>query len=250
MEDTHDETEADELPETLDDHSEWPSGDTESDTENLRQQVEDLLLSAAEETEKGCREVPGEMKGTVEAIRERRVPKPVANWRRYCRRYLGNAFSDTLRKSNKRLSKRFPDSAGTRRQRKSLVLVAIDTSGSVSMQEYLEFFGQLKTLSRHADFHVVECDSAIQHEYDYRGKPNLTLHGMGGTSFQPVIDLYRQNMKKYDALVYFTDGYASIPGNTPKSTLWVISSRGDQKDRRKYTVNGCSVAFIPKVREQ
>lgn len=242
--------ETQELPETLDDHSDWPSGETESEMETLKQQVEDLLLSAAEETEKGHGTVPGEMKGIIEAIRERKVPKPVTNWRRYCRRYLGNAFSEALRKSNKRLSKRFPDAAGTRRQRKSLVLVAIDTSGSVSMLEYLEFFGQLMTLRKHADFHVVECDSKIQYEYDYRGKPNLTLHGMGGTSFQPVIDLYRQNLKKYDALVYFTDGYAAIPTDTPKNTLWVISSKGDQKDRKKYMVNGSSAVFIPKKKEQ
>lgn len=233
-------------PETFDDHSGWPDGDTEQEVETLKQQVEDLLLAAADETEKGCGIIPGEMTGIIQTIRERKRPKPVTNWKKYCRRYLGNAFSEMLRKSNKRLSKRFPDAAGTRRQRKSLILVAIDTSGSVSMQEYLEFFGQLKTLNDYADFHVVECDAAIQHEYDYRGKPNLKLHGMGGTSFQPVIDMYRQNIKKYDALVYFTDGYSTIPSNTPKETLWVISSVGDQSDRKKYMVNGCSVVFIPK----
>lgn len=236
-------------PETFDDHSKWPDGDTEQEVETLKQQVEDLLVAAAEEVERSCGTVPGEMTDIIQTIRDRKKPKPVTNWKRYCRRYLGNAFSEMLRKSNKRRSKRFPDAAGTRKQRKSLILVAIDTSGSVSIQEYLEFFGQLKTLHDHADFHVVECDAAIQHEYDYRGRPNLKLHGMGGTSFQPVIDMYRQNIKKYDALVYFTDGYAAIPSNTPKETLWVISSTGDQSDRNKYMVNGCSAVFIPKKQQ-
>jgi len=71
------------------------------------------------------------------------------------------------------------------------------------------------------------------------------LHGGGGTSFQPPIDLFLKDRRKYDALVYFTDGEASIPSNTPKDTLWVISSKGD-KDRAKYRVNGASVVFIPK----
>ena len=114
------------------------------------------------------------------------------------------------------------------------------------MPEYQEFFGQIRTLTSVADFHIVECDAIIQHEYDYRGTPNMTLHGGGGTLFEPVIDLFNKDKKKYDALIYFTDGYASIPKDTPKDTLWVISSKGDQSDRKKYQVNGASVAFIPK----
>lgn len=124
--------------------------------------------------------------------------------------------------------------------------MAIDTSGSVSMPEYREFFGQIRTLTASADFHVVECDARIAHEYDYHGHPNETLHGGGGTDFQPVIDLFIRDRKKYDALVYFTDGHCDIPKNTPKDTLWVVSSQGDQSDRGKYRVNGASVTFIPK----
>ena len=135
---------------------------------------------------------------------------------------------------------------GNRHRRKSHILVAIDTSGSVSMPEYREFFGQIKTLTAVADFHVVECDANIQHEYDFKGKPNEILHGGGGTDFQPVVDLFKKDCRKYDALVYFTDGWCNIPKDTPKDTLWVISSNGDQSDRKKYRVNGASVAFIPK----
>jgi len=175
----------------------------------------------------------------------RKKPRPIADWRRYFRRYIGNEFSELIRKSKKRESKRFPDAAGNRHQRKSHILVGIDTSGSVSMPEYMEFFGQIKTLSEKATFHVVECDAVIQHEYDYKGKPNEMLHGGGGTSFIPVINLFIANRKKYDALIYFTDGYCYIPDNTPRETLWVISSSGDH-NRKKYSVNGAKSVFIPK----
>ena len=134
--------------------------------------------------------------------------------------------------------------AGNRKRRKSKILVAIDTSGSVSMPEYNEFFDQIRTLSQTANFRVLECDARIQFQYEFTGKQNQTLHGHGGTSFQPVIDFYNENRKDYDALVYFTDGEAPIPRDTPKNTLWVISSRGN-KERSRYTVNGASVVFIP-----
>ena len=228
---------------SFDDHSLWPKeGDT--DMESLQQLVNELLDFAAEECEKSCGEIPGEMKGKIEQIRKK--PKPVADWKRYFRRYMGNEFTEFIRKSKKRESRRFPDAAGNRHRRKSHILVGIDTSGSVSMPEYKEFMGQIRTLTAHADFRVVECDARVQYEYDYRGKPNLVLHGGGGTSFQPVIDIYNQNRRKYDAIVYFTDGYCSIPADTPKDCLWVISSKGDQSNINKYKVNGASAVFIPK----
>lgn len=231
----------------MDDHSMWPKCDTKEQVENLQQLIDTMIDFAAEECEKGQGTIPGEIAGKVQSIRKK--PKPVADWKRYFRRYLGNEFTEFIRKSKKRESRRFPDAAGNRHRRKSHILVAIDTSGSVSMPEYREFFGQIKTLTATADFHVVECDARIQHEYEFKGKPNETLHGGGGTDFQPVVDLYNKDKKKYDALVYFTDGYCDIPKDTPKDTLWVISSEGDQSSRQKYKVNGASVAFIPKKQQ-
>lgn len=233
---------------TMDDHSNWPDDMTDAEMEQLKQVVDDMLVFAAEEVEKGRGTIPGELAGRLTELRKRK-PKPVADWKRYFRRYLGNEFSEFIRKSKKRESRRFPDAAGNRHRRKSHILVAIDTSGSVSMPEFREFFGQIKTLMATADFHVVECDADIQYEYDYKGRPNEQLHGGGGTDFQPVVDLYNKNKRKYDALVFFTDGYATIPKDTPKDTLWVISSNGDQSERKRYRVNGASVAFIPKKQE-
>jgi len=225
----------------FDEHAQWPK-EGDNDMAQIQQIIDELLDFAAEECEKSRGTIPGEMVGKIEAIRKK--PKPVADWKRYFRRYLGNEFSEFIRKSKKRESRRFPDAAGNRHRRKSHILVGIDTSGSVSMPELQEFFGQIRTLTQHSDFHVVECDARVQHEYDYNGRPNLILHGGGGTDFQPVIDIYNQNRRIYDALVYFTDGGAPIPNDTPKDCLWVISSKGDHnKDR--YKVNGASVVCIP-----
>lgn len=237
------EKEIEEMYQRFDDHDKWPEDISEAEAEQVKQIVETMLDFAAQECEKSCGSIPGEMVGKIEQIRKK--PKPVTDWKRHFRRYLGNEFTDVLKKSKKRESKRFPDAAGTRHRRKSRILIGIDTSGSVSMPEYNEFFGQIKTMIATTDFHVIECDARIQHEYDFRGKIPQELHGGGGTDFSPVIDYYLEHRKQYEALVYFTDGEATIPKNTPKDTLWVISSRGD-KNRKKYTVNGASVVFIPK----
>lgn len=228
----------------IDDHSKWPTLESEAEIQDMQQIVDTMLDFAAEECEKGRGTVPAELKGRIENIRNKKKPKPAADWKRYFRRYLGNEFTEFIRKSKKRESRRFPDAAGNRHRRKSHILVAIDTSGSVSMPEYLEFMGQIRTLNQHADFHVVECDARIQYEYDYKGKPNEVLHGGGGTDFQPVVDMYNKDKRKYDALVYFTDGYCPVPDDTPKDTLWVISSKGVD-DRKPFRKNGASVVKIP-----
>ena len=225
----------------FDDHSDWP--DSADEMQETREMVDALLAFAADECEKGRGTIPGELTGRIERIKKK--PKPVTDWKRYFRRYLGNEFTEFIRKSKKRESRRFPDAAGNRHRRKSHILVGIDTSGSVCMPEYKEFFGQIKTLYQQASFHVLECDTRIQHEYDFKGIIPEVLHGHGGTEFQPVIDYFLEHRKNYDMLVYFTDGYCDIPKNTPRETLWVISSDGD-KNRQKYKRNGASVVFIPK----
>ena len=229
----------------FDDHSMWPEGMTGNEKEQLAQAIDDILVQAAEECEKSRGTIPSEMRVLIGKIKSKR-PKPVCDWRRYFRRYIGNEFSELVRKSKKRESRRFPDAAGNRKKRKSHILVAIDTSGSICMPDYREFFGQIKNLSQSATFHVVECDTDIRHEYDFNGHVPEETHGGGGTSFEPVVDMFNENRKKYDALVYFTDGCCTIPKSTPKETLWVVSSNGDQTNRNKYKVNGSSVVFIKK----
>lgn len=227
----------------MDDHSMWPKGMTEEQQLDMKQAIDDLCVFAAEEVEKGCGKIPGEMVDRITAIREKKKPKPVTDWKKHFRRYIGNEFSDQVKKSRKRESMRFPDAAGNRHKRKSHILVAIDTSGSVSMPEYREFFGQLRTM-KDITFHVVECDAEIQYEYDFNGTIREKLHGGGGTSFYPPIKMYLDNRKKYEGIVYFTDGECSVPNITPKETLWVISSKGS-KDRQKFSKNGAKVLFIP-----
>ena len=227
---------------TFDDHSLWPNCDSDEAKDLLKEAIDDLIVQAEEETIKACGSIPSEMQVRIEKIKARK-PKPVTDWKRYFRRYIGNEFSELIRKSKKRESRRFPDAAGNRHRRKSHILVAIDTSGSISMPDYREFFGQIKTLMKDATFHVVECDTDIRHEYDFTGIIREDVYGGGGTNFQPPVDYFKRNKKRYDALVYFTDGYARIPEDTPRETLWVVCSSGD-KDRKKYIKNGASVVFI------
>lgn len=231
----------------FDDHSMWPDDMSDAEKAVIEQAIEDIVVQAAEICEKSCGSIPGEMKMRIDAIRNRKI-KPAADWKRYVRRYIGNEFTEFIRKSRKRESRRFPGAPGNKHRRKSHILVAVDTSGSVSKKEYEEFFLQIRTLTQHATFRVVECDTEITKEFDYKGKMPDTVFGGGGTSFEPPVTMFLSNRRKYDALIYFTDGYAPVPDNTPKDTLWVICSTGN-KSKEEFKKNGASVVYIPEMKD-
>lgn len=222
-------------------HDLWPDVSKEQ-MERMVRQIESVLVDAADEVEKGygTERIPDALRMKIQKLRKK--PKPVADWRRYCRRFMSNEYSYLTKKSRRRESKRFEGMAGTKHQRMSHILIGIDTSGSVSMPEYMEFMGQMRTMKGVVTFDVIECDNEIRHRYTFNGQIPEQLHGGGGTDFQPVIDVFNST-NRYDCLVYFTDGECNIPYDTPKDTLWVISSRG--RKNNDYTRNGAKVLFIP-----
>ena len=75
--------------------------------------------------------------------------------------------------------------------------------------------------------YVVECDCNVAAAYPFNGKLPETIHGGGGTAFDPVFDWMRSMDGKkagpFDGCIYFTDGYADRPERPPLCRLlWVL----------------------------
>ena len=174
------------------------------------------------------------MRGTIpaelqEIVNELLKPKPrIFDWKAYFRRMLGSIYDINIKKTRRKESVRFPGSAGIKHKKKVSILVAVDTSGSVSNEELEDFFSEITYIYKVGTrITILECDARISANYEYTGKWNGKVHGRGGTDFQPVIDYYRNNKKDYASLIYFTDGECCIPENVPMDTIWVITSEGD-----------------------
>ncbi len=108
------------------------------------------------------------------------------------------------------------------------LLVAIDTSASVSYEELLEIARHLQLLHALASITIVECDVVIQRVYPFRGTLNA-VQGRGGTDLRPVFtdDILRQH--RPDGIVYFTDGYGPYPEEASAvPTLWVLTVDPEQ----------------------
>jgi predicted metal-dependent peptidase len=103
------------------------------------------------------------------------------------------------------------------------MLVAIDTSGSMTSGELNEIARQLRALSRQVRFVVAECDAVIQRVYEFDGK--LTdVAGRGGTDLRPVFEPEFIREHRPAGVIYFTDGESPWPADDPGiKTLWVLT---------------------------
>lgn len=232
---------------TKDDHSQWGKDFQEcSDAEKqlIQNQIKNQIKTAAEQTIKMRGTIPAELQEIIDEILK--VKPRIFDWKAYFRRMLGSIYDINIKKTRRKESIRFPGAAGIKHKKKISILVAIDTSGSVSNEELKDFFSEITYIYKvGARITILECDAKITANYEYTGKWTGKVHGRGGTDFQPVIDYYRKNIKDYAALVYFTDGECYIPNNVPRDTIWVITSAGDHN--KEYPGR---TLFIPKTNKQ
>ena len=213
--------------ELLDDHSKWKT--STGNAKMTREVVKKIVKEAYENTKK--------MKGYVsssleEAINELLKP-PTISWRRLLKQYVGASIKTGWKRSWKRPNRRFifrEDIKGKVNLRTLKLAVAIDTSGSMSEEEFIEFLNELRGIL-HAYKHkvkIIQCDAKIQSIEDFHpySKIKFKFKGRGGTSFKPVIKWYNKH-PDIELLIYVTDGYGdqeAIKSN--KDIIWCLTSNG------------------------
>lgn len=205
-------------------HSTWDEFEDmpEAEKKLIHKQVEHQLKENADQTEKRCGSIPGELADLIQRLRH--VEPASFDWKGYLRRFVGNSSIVFTKKIRRKYNKRYSVSPGLKIKFKNHICVGVDTSGSVSQSELKEFFNELAHM--HKTGHkitIVQCDTKISSIKDFNPKHDWEIHGRGGTIFQPVIDHYNE-FGKYTALIYFTDGEAGAPINCPNNSLWVHSS--------------------------
>lgn len=212
------------------DHSTWEEFDDLSEAEKklIEKQIQKVLSDAKEQTIKKRGNVPGEIEGVI-IIEE--IVKPKFDWRSYVRRFSGTSTKVFTKKIRRKENRRYDENPGLKIKMKQHMLLAIDTSGSVSDAELTEFMNEIHHIYKAGvDITIVQCDTSINSIEEYKGKNELNVKGRGGTEFDPVLDYYNANQKKYTSLVYFTDGecYTSVK---PKGrVLWVLSERSHMNE--------------------
>lgn len=181
-------------------------------------------------------EIAGREQGSAfnqlsEGLRELIAPNifartAVRDWRRILRMFAANSRRMVLKDTIRRPSKRYGTVPGVKIRRRQRLLVALDTSGSLSSSQLADFFREIYQLWRSgAEIMVVECDDRIRNQYTYHGQTVTEVQGRGATAFDEPIAL--ANSMAVDGLIYLTDGFGPAPDVLPRMPLlWVISREG------------------------
>jgi predicted metal-dependent peptidase len=103
------------------------------------------------------------------------------------------------------------------------LLIALDTSLSVTDQELAEVARQLRVVAEHVDMVVAEIDTEVMHVGPFDGQLSR-VHGRGGTDLRPAFHPAFLGAHDVCGVVYFTDGQGPFPAEPPMvPTLWVLS---------------------------
>jgi predicted metal-dependent peptidase len=113
------------------------------------------------------------------------------------------------------------------------VVIAIDTSGSISDKELKQFVTETTAIlsTVKADVYVISCDADIHSVQFYPtgttiSFKNIKLKGGGGTNFVPPFKYVKQRNIIPSVFIYLTDGMGTYPEVAPTyPVIWVISSK-------------------------
>ena len=212
---------------THSDHRMWGENENFS-MEVVETEVDRMIIQARDRTPaKDHGTIPLGIKSLIKNIIEKRNPK--INWKRALKLFSSTSRRTRVYHTMKRFSKRFGTRPGIKIKRFQKLAVAIDTSGSINIDDFNIFFSEIHSIWKFgAEVDVLECDAEIQKKYSYNGRIPEFIHGGGGTSFDPVFEHIKKNrFERYDGCIYLTDGYAPEPRTKPPcKVFWCITKDG------------------------
>ena len=229
----------------IDSHATWKDFKDlpEATKQLIKNNINSIVVATAEQVEKQCGSIPANLRETIEKLRQKKPE--VFNWKAYFRRLLGSIYDVNIRSTRRKQSKRFEGAAGIQHRKKVSILVAVDTSGSVSSKELQDFFSEIEYIYKAgARITILECDTRINKVVEYDGKHIPEVVGRGGTDFNPPVEWYIKHKKDYASLIYFTDGECSLPKKNPSGMVWVITSNGYRQEYPGKTI------YIPQEVQQ
>ena len=197
------------------------------DTDKLDEQWKSRLAAAAQAARQAGK-LSQSMMRLVDDLLSPQLP-----WRALLARYMMNAARDDY--SFQRTSRREGDALMPRLYSQSVkVVVAMDTSGSVTREELQEFLSEIDALKAQvrADVTLHACDDKMDPAgpWRYAMWEGMTLpaeiSGGGGTDFRPVFEWVEQDRLDPDLLVYFTDAQGSFPQREPPyPVIWLVKGK-------------------------
>ena len=142
---------------------------------------------------------------------------------------------------------------GSKYDLETRLLIAVDTSLSVTHTELANFFGVMRRMFRYgvSKIDVIQFDCQLQTPQpisikDAKQMKCGEVKGRGGTDFQVAFD-YLQNHNVYDGMIIFTDGYAPQPKIdffTRTKFVWVLTDEKSYDENKEWMRKIGRVCYI------
>jgi predicted metal-dependent peptidase len=204
---------------------------SEADKKLIKSQIEHQIRNITE-SNRDPGFIPSELKSYINSLFE--IAPPSYDWKGYFRRFFSSGVKIYTKKTRRKLNKRFIENPALKIKTKQSILVGIDTSGSVSEDDLIEFFNEIHHMHKTGvSITIAEGDADIHNVYEYKGKTPEFVQGRGGTDMNPFIEYFNKH-KQYTNLIILTDGF--IGENTIKTfkpMLMVLCSNGAPIDTVK-----------------
>lgn len=179
----------------------------------------------------------GKFPGGLAGLIQKAMEPPVITWEEHLRRFIGSIAAGkkpSLFRRNRRQPERV-DLKGELRDKEIDLVVAIDTSGSMSDKIISECMNEIFELVKlmKAEITIIECDSRIHKVYKANQVSDVQpeIIGRGGTAFTPVFEWLNKNKKRDAVLIFMSDGYGesklACKANKHQGTLWLMTERKD-----------------------
>lgn len=188
-----------------------------------------IQVALAQEKQRGT--MPGKMLAAIEGRNHSTI-----DWKDALQNFLtdaGNDFDITWAKP----SRRFIDDGlyfpSNKREGIDHLVIAVDTSGSVSDRELVQFMSETMEVVEQLDCSItlIPCDAKIGKVQQFESydipddAKKFKLGGRQGTEFYPPFKWVEDNMDATpSALIYFTDGECNYPDEPEYPTFWAISN--------------------------
>lgn len=216
--------------------NELTAGMSNIEKEVLKNQIKESLKEIVKNS--GIGNVPNSI---LEQLKEDNSKKSIVPWRQILRQFISSSIAVDRVNTRKKPNYRFKDSKGYKPDYKSSIIFSIDSSGSISDDQLVEFFNEIHhAYKQNVKIYIHVWDTDVHQEYEYKGEKKVMRHCSGGTDASPSIEKANKEKMLYDGLIILTDGYIPPPTQSHLPTLWVITRDGDsdfEHNGRKIRLN-------------
>jgi predicted metal-dependent peptidase len=201
---------------------------SQKERDDLSVQWKQRMAGAAQQAMQAGK-LDGEMARMVDFLLQPELP-----WRNLLARYMTSIARDDYSYTRPSARRGDPAIYPSLRSTQIDIVIAIDTSGSISEGEIQEFISEVDAIKgqMRARITLHACDSVLASKGPWVYEPweeftkPADMQGGGGTSFVPVFEWAEQLDRRPDLLVYFTDAEGVFPKTIPEfPMIWLVKGK-------------------------